>query len=153
MKVLAVAEPRVSQGELGTERDVIGHRILAALIDTGVWMAAILFISIAASRIGEDAGLIVGIVGTLLVVFLYSFILEGWTGQTLGKLLLGIVVVKADGRPCGFMSSFVRNAFRIVDFQFYYLVALLVVLLTSKRQRIGDVLANTIVVRKRRTID
>ncbi|MEK6743050.1 MAG: RDD family protein [Nitrospirota bacterium] len=86
--------------------------------------------------------------------YLYHSLLEGLYGQTLGKKLCGIRVLKADFTPCGLSAGFLRNLLRIVDAFFYYLVAAISLAGTMKWQRLGDLVAETVVVRekKRETI-
>jgi hypothetical protein len=73
--------------------------------------------------------------------------------------LNGLRVVRASGHPVTFLTSAVRNVIRPVDFlPSAYLLGAIVILATRKNQRIGDVIANTLVVRERtgtprRTID
>ncbi len=79
--------------------------------------------------------------------YLYHSLLEGLFGQTLGKKLCGIRVLKGDFTPCGLSDGFLRNLLRIVDAFSYYLVAAISLAGTFKWQRIGDMVANTVVVR------
>lgn len=82
--------------------------------------------------------------------FLYHSLLEGLYGQTLGKKLCGVRVLKADFTPCGLSEGFLRNLLRIADAFFYYLVAVISLAGTFKWQRIGDLVADTVVVREKR---
>jgi uncharacterized RDD family membrane protein YckC len=82
--------------------------------------------------------------------FLYHSLLEGLYGQTLGKKICGIRVLKADFSPCGLSSGFLRNLLRIADAFFYYLVAVIALAGTFKWQRIGDIVAETVVVKENR---
>jgi len=82
--------------------------------------------------------------------YLYHSLLEGLFGWTLGKKLCGIRVLKADFTPCGLSGGFLRNLLRIVDAFFYYLVAAISVAGTSKWQRLGDLVAETVVVRDKK---
>ena len=79
--------------------------------------------------------------------FLYHSLLEGIYGQTLGKKICGIRVLKADFSPCGLSAGFLRNLMRIADAFFYYLVAIIAMVATCKWQRVGDLVAETVVVR------
>jgi uncharacterized RDD family membrane protein YckC len=79
--------------------------------------------------------------------FLYHSLLEGMYGQTLGKRLCGIKVLKADFTPCGLGAGFLRNLMRIADAFFYYLVAVIALAASFKWQRVGDLVADTVVVR------
>ena len=80
----------------------------------------------------------------------YYILLEGELGQTLGKMIAGIRVVDArtGGRPA-FRAVAVRTALRLVDGLASYLVAFVTVLLTARRQRLGDLAAGTLVVADR----
>ncbi len=80
--------------------------------------------------------------------FLYHALLEGFYGQTLGKKICGIQVLKTDFTPCGLSAGFLRNLLRIADAFFYYLVAVIALAGTFKWQRVGDLVADTVVVRK-----
>jgi uncharacterized RDD family membrane protein YckC len=154
-----------STGQLGTEKDVILHRVLAVIIDYIVLGFLSLFLSatILASIVPEwatnpimapAAGLIAIIMTLFLVIILwipYAIILETWRGQTIGKMILGIVVVKENGEPCTFVAALLRNVLRIIDvLPQFYAIGFIAMALTEKRQRIGDRLANTIVVRIKR---
>jgi uncharacterized RDD family membrane protein YckC len=80
-----------------------------------------------------------------LVYFTYF---EGTSGQTIGKSLTHLKVVKEDGSKCDFGSAFVRNILRIVDhLPFLYILGIILIAATDKRQRLGDMLAKTIVVK------
>jgi uncharacterized RDD family membrane protein YckC len=82
--------------------------------------------------------------------FLYHSLLEGLYGQTLGKKLCGIRVLKADFSRCGLTAGFLRNLLRIADAFFYHIVALISLAATFKWQRIGDLVAETVVVKEKR---
>ena len=78
----------------------------------------------------------------------YFVVLEATTGATLGKMALGIRVVQADGSKLGWGGAVIRNLLRIVDGLFAYLVGAIVIWSTDKNQRVGDLAATTVVVRK-----
>jgi uncharacterized RDD family membrane protein YckC len=80
--------------------------------------------------------------------FLYFSLLEGLYGQTLGKKICGIRVLKADFSPCGLSAGFLRNIVGIVDAFYYHLVAVISLSATTKWQRIGDLVAGTVVVKE-----
>ena len=85
-----------------------------------------------------------------LVVFAY---MEGHSGRTPGKWLLGIRVLGTDLRPCGFGRALIRNLLKFVDGFFNFMVGVLVVALTENWQRVGDLAARTVVVRHVRRAD
>lgn len=69
---------------------------------------------------------------------------EGLTGRTIGKRVVQIKVLKADFSETSVDRSIIRHLFDVVDLMF--LVGLLVASATPKRQRIGDIIAKTVVV-------
>lgn len=81
----------------------------------------------------------------VLTFFVFS-ILEGTWGRTPGKWLAGIRVVNEDLRPCGVAWALARNLLRIADAFGNYAVGMLVASLTRKWQRVGDLVAGTIVI-------
>jgi uncharacterized RDD family membrane protein YckC len=85
-------------------------------------------------------------VAAMGVAFGYHFLLEWRTGRTLGKRLLGLRVVAADGSPLGAWGSFVRNALRLVDGLGYWTVAVAVIGYRGDGKRLGDALGRTLVV-------
>lgn len=77
----------------------------------------------------------------------YQIGLEGYYGQTVGKHLRGIVVVKSDGTACTWGASLGRNLLRIVDgLPSFYLVGVVTAMATGQHQRVGDLAADTVVV-------
>ncbi len=86
--------------------------------------------------------------GLFVLIFAYFWLFEGLLGATPGKLLLGIRVKRVDGGSCGLVEALVRNLLRVVDALLFYLVAAVLVWSNDKRQRLGDMAAKTVVVRK-----
>ena len=84
----------------------------------------------------------------LLFVYLYYGVAEALEGATPGKRLLSIRVVRIDGSPCGAVASAVRNLVRFLDALFFWWIGALIALATRRRQRLGDLLAGTVVVSK-----
>lgn len=137
------------------EIHVTGRRVLATLIDglvlgiVGALMSA-LFGTASAGGGSANASLEGGpaIVFFVLIVA-YYILMEGYLGQTLGKMACGIRVVREDsGEVPGLGKAALRTLLRIVDGFFFYLVAFVSVLASSKRRRLGDMAAGTLVVRK-----
>lgn len=85
-----------------------------------------------------------------LVVLLYFVLLEGLTGATLGKRVTGIHVRNEDGSAPDMKASIIRNLMRVVDIFPYlipYLLGFIVGMSNDRRQRLGDKVAHTIVVK------
>jgi uncharacterized RDD family membrane protein YckC len=96
---------------------------------SGVWKAVLLFAI------------------SFLVFWFYFAVFEfTWQGQTPGKRALGIRVQKLGGYPIGWTEALLRNLLRPVDSLVGYAVGLAVMLLTSRSQRVGDLVAGTVVV-------
>jgi len=91
---------------------------------------------------------ITAIIVVFLVMFGYTIYFEGTQkGQTLGKRAMGIRVVdEKSGKNITLEQAIIRNILRIIDNQFFGLVAFILIVVTEKRQRIGDIIAKTIVV-------
>ncbi len=88
----------------------------------------------------------------LIIPFVYYIVMEAMQGATVGKMALGIRVVKLDGSPISWWDSIVRNLWRIIDHVPYvvpYLLGALLIWSSPRKQRLGDRLANTVVVRRR----
>jgi uncharacterized RDD family membrane protein YckC len=75
--------------------------------------------------------------------------MEGRWGWSPGKRLMGIRVLGVDLKPCGFGRALLRTLMILADGQFFWVVAMLVAAITQNRQRVGDVIARTVVVRVR----
>lgn len=133
--------------QLGTETDTLGARIVAWIIDA-ILLAFITGAILAPLNIFGDIGVTLsGSLGVLLTLA-YFIYMEATYGQTFGKRLMSIVVVKEDGSAPNMEASIIRNLLRLVDnFPFFYLVGLVVIWVTDRDQRLGDILGDTVVVR------
>jgi uncharacterized RDD family membrane protein YckC len=147
----AVTGPPVAAGDV----HVTGRRVLAIIVDSLVlgvlfWVMSMIFGT--SSVEGGAASASLGTLGTLLyavLAFAYFTLLEGYRGQTLGKMLLGIKVVREDnGEVPGLGAAAIRTVLRLIDGIFAYLVGFIAILFSSKNQRLGDMAANTLVIRK-----
>ena len=78
---------------------------------------------------------------------------EGLGGSTLGKMTLGLRVVRPDGAPINFGAALGRSAAFFVDAIFFGLVAWTSMSGSMLKQRYGDKWANTVVVRVASTAD
>jgi uncharacterized RDD family membrane protein YckC len=85
----------------------------------------------------------------LAATLVYGFLLEGLYGYTPGKYLLGLVVIKSDGSNCSIGASILRNLLWLVDaLPTFNLIAILSILITDNNQRVGDLVADTVVVKQ-----
>lgn len=137
------------------EVHVTGRRVLATIVD-GVVLAVIIGVMAllfgSTSVEGGQASASLGGLPALfsfVLAFGYYILMEGYLGQTLGKMLFGIKVVREDtGGIPGVKAASIRTVLRLVDGLLSYLVAFVTVLASQKNQRLGDMAAHTLVVRK-----
>lgn len=137
----------------------IGHRVLAAFLDLFFIFAIVVGIVAGFFLAGERpsvpaqlgsalAGLFVVLTFVALPFAYYVLIETFWNGQTLGKRITGIRVLRDDGAPVGFFPILLRNVIRTIDlFPPILAIDLVVMLLSAKGQRLGDLMAGTIVVK------
>lgn len=88
------------------------------------------------------------IISWLLWIAYFTYF-EGTSGQTLGKQLVNIKVVDAaTGEPIKYDKAFIRNILRIIDWlPFLYIIGGLLVITSAKKQRLGDMVTGTVVVK------
>jgi uncharacterized RDD family membrane protein YckC len=146
----------VPDASVGGE-DLLGMRIGAALIDLA--MLLVLFVVLAVV-VGEAIVNRVGVAfsftldGAEFAVYvslalLYYLVLEAAIGQTVGKLLVGLRVVRAGGGRPNVWKVAARTVVRVVDWlPAFYLVGFIAMLATgARRQRLGDLAAGTRIAR------
>jgi uncharacterized RDD family membrane protein YckC len=93
------------------------------------------------------------VVAVVFVIFYGYFIVFEtlWNGQTPGKKLLGLRVVRDGGYPIDFGASLIRNLIRVGEQLLgYYILAAISALISPENKRLGDLAAGTIVVRDSR---
>jgi uncharacterized RDD family membrane protein YckC len=133
----------------------VGARIASGLIDVATLVAVgagVLFAAFVASADADAALQHVALVGSLILVFLvYPTVLETLTrGRSLGKVALGLRVVRDDAGTVTAQQSFVRALIAIVEiYAFWGGPAFFCCLISSRGKRIGDYAAGTYVVRDR----
>ena len=142
----------------------IGNRFLACAVDHGLQVFAISLVALVffwtgyLMQLGDrlsDAPKWVLAALIILVFVLWSgyFALFEWlwNGQTPGKRMLKLRVIREDGRPVTVWEAAARNLLRLFDmmpFPFYS-IGLVSVFMSSRDQRVGDFVAGTVVVRER----
>jgi uncharacterized RDD family membrane protein YckC len=130
-----------------------GIRGFEALIDVFVclvifYVEAVLTGNTTAEGVGFNVTGVAALVG-FAICLAYFVVCEAVLGATIGKVLTKLRVVReVDGGPIGWGAAVVRNLFRIVDGFAFYLVGFITICVTSKHQRLGDIVAGTIVVRR-----
>jgi uncharacterized RDD family membrane protein YckC len=131
----------------------VADRILAVLVDGVVQLAYVFMIIFLLSYfpnfISNELWVLVIIL--YLPIIFYELVSEiALEGQTLGKKALNIKVIQLDGSQPSISSFIIRWLIRLIEVSsFGGAVALLALFVSSKGQRIGDVAANTTVVKLR----
>jgi uncharacterized RDD family membrane protein YckC len=142
----------------------LGNRFIACAIDHGLQIATligmvILFILISdVSDVGNRLTNAPKWVLAMLIILVF-ILMSGyfvffewiWNGQTPGKRWLKLRVIREDGRPISFFEAMVRNLLRNFDIMPspFYSIGLISVFATERDQRVGDLVAGTVVVRER----
>ena len=141
------------QPELGTEGDVILKRVLALILDTVLFVVTLGILTSIVGVISQTLSSLLTGLGTVLF-FAYFIYFEAEYGQTIGKMVMKIVVVTEDGAPLSYRESIIRTLLRIIDaLPFFYLIGLIAILLTDRKQRLGDLVADTVVVEEKKGAD
>jgi uncharacterized RDD family membrane protein YckC len=147
----------------------LGSRMTAFIIDSilitlGIFGISIIFYLGGSIRFsdfediskGMSVALAIYIAVTTFLIWGYYFFFEwiNW-GQTPGKQIMGLRVAMADGAPADIGACAVRNVIRIVDNALAAVgITIFIMIFTPRYQRLGDIAAGTVVVRRRRlTID
>lgn len=131
----------------------LGERVSARLIDLGIFIALFIVFAITFSVSGILGGDSVTII-VLVIVYLTGFVFYDllfeifMNGQSIGKRILKIKVISLDGAQPSIGQYFIRWVFRIVDFLLTSQVgALVAVAVTPNKQRIGDLVAGTTLIK------
>jgi uncharacterized RDD family membrane protein YckC len=149
--------PAVAEGQLREPRKGVrlrtgssgGARFLAAQIDHG--FAVVLFFVAAMSLADERPLQVIPGVAAVSSYLGYYFLSEWLLGGTPGKLLFRLRVEQLTGQPCTARQIAIRTLLRLAEVNPVLLGALpagVVILATERHQRIGDLIAGTVVVRR-----
>lgn len=130
-------------GVTGTEQDVMGARVAAALVDNVVGFVFLFVVLLAVGRPGVGDGTVT--VSLVVAAFGYYAVPEARWGQTPGKRAMGLVVTDEYGGRVATGQVVARNLLRVVDGLFYWLVGLVAMLVSERNQRVGDRVAGTVV--------
>jgi uncharacterized RDD family membrane protein YckC len=127
-------------------------RFLAWLVDLlciGTVVTTFGFLLVPLQIISPDLAAGIATLSYFVVSIGYGVVFEWWwRGQTVGKKLLRLRVVDSEGLRLQFNQIVLRNLLRFVDsLPLFYLVGGLVCWFSPKSQRLGDIAANTVVVR------
>jgi uncharacterized RDD family membrane protein YckC len=139
----------------------IGSRFVAILVDYLIWTAVFAVLAILAAIVlpalhafaDVSANWAVGIIFLIVFFFQWGYftLFEAFgSGRTPGKRVMKIHVIHRSGRAISFVESLARNLLRFVDFlPNFYVVGVVAMFLNRQNQRVGDMVAGTLVVRDR----
>jgi uncharacterized RDD family membrane protein YckC len=136
----------------------VASRTVAELLDIGAELLALMVVFVALALVGNaigDFGPVVVAVAGLLLSFLflvgYPAIMETfWNGRTLGKAAMGLRVVTREGAPVRFRHAAIRAMLGVVEiFAFAGIPAVVSIIVTRRDQRLGDLVAGTLVLAQR----
>lgn len=127
-------------------------RFLAWLVDAGLVLGLVVILNLVFTvfaLISPDLAQALNFLGYFVLSIGYGIFCEWrWRGQTLGKKVLRLRVVDAEGLKLQFNQIVTRNLLRFVDsLPFCYLVGGVACWFSPKCQRLGDLAANTVVIR------
>jgi uncharacterized RDD family membrane protein YckC len=129
----------------------VGIRALAIIIDLVIIIAVGYVIGLVTGE-GDSSGFALGTASSCVLFILtiaYYVVMELQMGGTVGKLAVGLRVVREDGQKLDFQTALIRNLLRIIDaLPFLYLVGAILVWTSPTKQRLGDRVAKTLVVKK-----
>jgi uncharacterized RDD family membrane protein YckC len=141
--------------EIKMNSDAIGdnskRRIFAMSIDN---LIAGICGFLVASQFPDSISIVTRSIVASIIYLGYFLVQEGVCSTTLGKSAFGLRVYKVDGSSCGWTCAAIRTILRLVEVNPILLGALpggIVVAASKRHQRMGDLMANTIVVRKYRS--
>ena len=137
-----------ASGQEAMQYQGIGIRFVSYLIDSIILG---LLIGVLGSILGYNvmsgtAGWVYGILFFIIYLGYFTY-LEGSRGQTIGKMATKIKVVREDGGKADMNQAFTRNILRIIDGLFFYLVGAILIWRSDKKQRLGENIAKTLVVK------
>jgi uncharacterized RDD family membrane protein YckC len=137
----------------------IGSRFAALLLDSLIWLIAVLALSFLSWLLRPALGAFsmrsaqwaaaLYVFAIFVLNWGYFTLFEAfWNGRTPGKRIAGIRVIQSSGRAIGLFESMARNLIRYVDqIPFCYAVGAIAVFANRQHQRLGDLAAGTLVVR------
>jgi uncharacterized RDD family membrane protein YckC len=145
---LAIATPEGVEIELTLAG--LGSRFIAGLIDFAIRLLPLIALLVLIDPRNSAIGAAIFALADFGMQFFYYVLFETLGGgRTPGKRAAGLRVVRSSGRPVTFVRSMVRNIMRVIDAFAFYFVGMLSIFITNNNQRLGDLAADTLVVRDR----
>jgi len=133
-----------------TSKPYIKLRILATLIDYGIFLGlSIFYVYTFGEKTDDNTWEVHGSMALVVPVFwfLYFVVTEAVNQATPGHDICKLKVVRADGHKIALSDAFKRRICDPIDIGIYGIPALICISKTPRHQRIGDIFANTLVVK------
>jgi len=144
----------------GYEVAGIGSRFMAAMVDHAIiivmQLIVVLIIYMIVAGVGDASYLdnlsawVIGALGLISFALLWGYFIlfeTLWSGQTPGKRLVKLRVIRVDGTPTTLVEALVRNLVRLIDFlPVTYGIGIITMFIDSQSRRLGDLAAGTLVV-------
>ena len=123
----------------------VGERIVATLLDIVIMGSYSIILGVISTGLRLKSVMFIG----MLPLMFYGLLSElAMNGQSWGKKIMKIKVIKIDGSSTSFTSYFLRWVISLFEiFASLGSIALITIIINQKGQRLGDIAANTTIIR------
>jgi uncharacterized RDD family membrane protein YckC len=121
------------------------ERFIAAFVDNLIGFALMMAVAI----LFPEGFPIIKFIFYILIYFAYFIVFEALWSRTLGKYFQGLIVRKLDGSRCDWKAALIRSVLRLIEINPILLGGLpagLIIISSERKQRLGDIIAGTVVV-------
>jgi uncharacterized RDD family membrane protein YckC len=121
------------------------ERFIAAFVDNLIGFALMMAVAI----LFPEGFPVIKAIFCILIYFAYFIVFEALWSRTLGKYFQGLIVRKLNGSRCDWKAALIRSALRLIEINPILLGGLpagLIIISSERKQRLGDILAGTVVV-------
>jgi uncharacterized RDD family membrane protein YckC len=125
--------------------DATKARLIALFIDNIIAIALMMMVAV----LMPESFPLLKVTFYFLIYLVYFIVAEALWSRTLGKYFQGLTVRKLDGGRCDWKAALIRGGLRVFEINPLLLGGLpagLIIISTARKQRLGDILAGTVVV-------
>ena len=136
--------------ELEYELGSVGDRIVAGLVDIAIMIAYCIVAGIVLNyaSLHNTTQVVITTIIFLPVMFYSLFSELLMHGQTVGKRVMSIRIISLTGNQPAFSQYLIRWLFRLIDiWSSSFLLSIIIIAVSEKRQRLGDIVANTTLIK------
>jgi uncharacterized RDD family membrane protein YckC len=139
--------------ELRLQLAGLGSRFIAGAVDLGIMLILLAILALIAGPVAGlsgGVGAVVYVLGAFAILLFYPILFELLNhGQTPGKRMSTLRVLRDSGAPVDLPASSIRNLMRLIDGPLLlYIPSIVSIAVTNRNQRPGDIAAGTIVTRE-----